>query len=145
MDNGASAGGDDEVAAGFECFDGVGLELSEVGFAMLCEDVGDALVGLFFDHFIGVEKIEVEEGGYLSTDGGFPCSHETDKGQVLDVAGGVCHVWGIFMRDLGVASSLDAVGGGVGVMGVMGVMGIMGIMGVVVFVFQMGRSWVNDC
>jgi hypothetical protein len=71
----------------------------------------------------------------LSTDGGFPCSHETDKGQVLDVAGGVCHVWGIFMRDLGVASSLDAVGGSYG---------SCGNYGVVVFVFQMGRSWVND-
>ena len=135
MDNGASAGGDDEVVAGFEGFDGVGLELPEVAFAILCEDVGDALAGLFFDHFIGVDKIEVEEGGYLSTDGGFPCSHETDKGQVLDVAGGVCHVWGIFMRDLGVASSLDAVGGSYG---------SCGNYGVVVFVFQMGRSWVND-
>jgi hypothetical protein len=52
-------GGDDEPLPGVQLLDDLSFELAEASFAVLAEDVGDALMRLFFDEVIGIDHLEV--------------------------------------------------------------------------------------
>jgi hypothetical protein len=52
-------GGDDELLPGAQLLDDLSFVLAEASFAVLAEDVADALMRLLFDEVIGIDHLEV--------------------------------------------------------------------------------------
>ena len=84
----AAAGGDYAAGASGQFPDESVFQFPKGGFAVLGENLRDALAGARFDEFIGVEKVETQLLGHEPADGGLARAHETNQGQIDEIAGG---------------------------------------------------------
>ena len=84
----SAAGGYDALVAGSEFLDQLRFQLAKRWLAVLREDFRDLFSAALFDEGVGIEQFKLELLGDEATHGGFARAHETDKRDVLDVAGG---------------------------------------------------------
>lgn len=57
----------------------LGFELSEIGFPVLLEDLGDFFSFLFFDDVVAVVEWESQVLVQFAADGGLAATHESDQ------------------------------------------------------------------
>ncbi len=84
---GAAAEGDDDAALAEEGGEGEGLEVTEVGFALLGEDLGDGAAVAGFDLVIEIEEAPAEAVGEESAGGGFAGAHEAGENDAVQRLG----------------------------------------------------------
>ncbi len=94
---GSSSEGEDDVALAEEGGEGGGLEVAEVGFAVLGEDLGDGAVVAGFDLVVEIEEAPAEALGEERAGGGFAGAHEAGEDDAMrDCASGESWIRGGF-------------------------------------------------
>jgi hypothetical protein len=86
---GAAAEGEDDVMLAEERGEGGGLEVAEVGFAALGEDLGDGAVVTGFYFVIEVEEAPAEAVSEERAGGGFAGAHEAGENDTNCAGGGL--------------------------------------------------------
>jgi hypothetical protein len=84
---GATAEGDDDAALAEQGGQGGGLDVTEVGFAMLGEDLGDGAAVAGFDLMVEIEEAPAEALGEDSAGGGFAGAHEACEDDAIERVG----------------------------------------------------------
>ena len=84
----SAAGGDDGLIAGSKFMNELRFKLAKSWLAVLRKDFCDLFSAALLDEGVGIEQFKLELFGDEAAHGGFARAHETDEGDVGDVAGG---------------------------------------------------------